>query len=596
MPSTFQTRTLIATAALLSLGAYAQAQQLPHAPQAAQARRVQAEPQAAGFIIKFRDGSRTPVAAKAALQGFRAMSEARGHRVAFDREGAFGRRVIRLARHVPPRELAQLARDIQLSDSSIESVEIDHVVRASFTPNDTRWDLQWDFVSGTGGINIQKAWDLSQGYGQRVAVLDTGVRPHADLVGNLLPGYDLITDSSRAGDGGGRDSDASDPGDNVSAGTCGFFEPAEVSSWHGTHVAGTIAAVGNNALGVSGVAPKAKIVPVRVLGKCGGTTSDVADGIVWAVGGTVGSLPKNANPALILNLSLGGQHSCGSTYQDAINYARGLGALIVVAAGNDSEDVSNHAPSNCNGVMAVAATTRAGGRAGYSNFGSGVDIAAPGGDADNLVWSLSNMGTAGPTTDALAGMMGTSMAAPHVAGVAALMMASNSLMKPSDTEYLMKATARSFPVSCSGCGNGIVDAEAAVIAAKGFRAEREPNDTVATAQYLNVFPARVIGTLQAAYPDQVDIYSLNLPAGQGLSTNIVVLAMDFYFSASLELLDATGKLLAKSTLINGKPEINYYNTSGKTMALYVRVKGKTTQIGGGWGDKPYELKMYRNPF
>lgn len=592
MTSTRHTLTLIATAALLSASTLAQAQLIQPAPQA---RRAPAEPAAAGFIIKFKDGSRTPVAAKAAVQGFRAMTEARGQRVAFDRESAFGRRVIRLDRRVPARDLTQLARDIQLSDPSIESVEIDHVVRASFTPNDGRWDLQWDFVSGTGGINIQKAWDLSQGFGQRVAVLDTGVRPHADLVGNLLPGYDLISDSTRAGDGGGRDSDASDPGDNVAAGACGLFEPAEASSWHGTHVAGTIAAVGNNGMWVSGVAPKAKIVPVRVLGKCGGAESDVADGIVWAVGGSVGNLPKNANPALILNLSLGGQHSCGSTYQSAIDYARKLGALIVVAAGNDEEDVSNHAPANCKGVMAVAATTRAGARASYSNFGSGVDIAAPGGDKDNPVWSLSNMGTAGPSTDALAGMSGTSMAAPHVAGVAALMMASNSLLMPSDTAYLMKASARSFPGSCSGCGTGIVDAEAAVIAARGFRAEREPNDTVATAQYLNVFPARVIGTLQAAYPEQVDVFSLNLPAGQGLSTNIVVLAMDFNFSASLELLDATGKVLAKSTVINNKPEINYYNTSGKTQALYVRVKGKTTLMLGS-GDKAYELKLTRNPF
>lgn len=551
------------------------------------------EPQAAGLIIKFKEGSRTPVAAKAALQGFRAMSEARGQRVAFDREGAFGRRVIRLSQRVPARALAQLARDIQASDASIESVEIDHVVQPTLTPNDTNWSSQWDMSDPTGGVNAPKAWDLSSGFGVRVAVLDTGVRPHADLVANLLPGYDFITDTDRAGDGGGRDSDARDPGNGVAAGDCGWFEPGKNSNWHGTHVAGTIAAVGNNAAGISGVAPKAKIVPVRVLGKCGGAESDIADGIVWAVGGTVGSVPKNANPASILNLSLGGEHSCGSTYQDAIDYARKQGALVVVAAGNDNQDASEQAPANCSGVMVVAATNKLGARAGYSNYGSKVDIAAPGGDvANGFVQSLSNTGTMGPVADTVAGLQGTSMAAPHVAGVAALMMASNAFMMGADTAYLMKATARAFPGSCSGCGKGIVDAEAAVIAAKGFRAEVEPNDTVATAQYLNVFPGRVIGTLQAAYPEKVDVFSLNLPNATHLSSSIAVLTMDFYFSASLELLDATGKVLRTSSMVNGKPEINYNNSSGKTMALYVRVKGKTSQMFAT-GDRPYELKLYR---
>ncbi|HEY8880770.1 MAG TPA: S8 family peptidase [Roseateles sp.] len=564
----------------------------------AQTSSPRAEPQAAGFIIKFRDGSRTPVAAKAALQGFRAMSEARGHRVAFDREGAFGHRVIRLAQRVPASALAQLARDIQLSDPSIESVELDHVIQPSFTPNDTNWASQWDMSDPTGGVNAPKAWDISMGFGQRVAVLDTGVRPHADLLPNLLPGYDLITDSSRAGDGGGRDSDASDPGNNVAAGDCGIGEPAKNSNWHGTHVAGTIAAVGNNAAGVSGLAPKAKIVPVRVLGKCGGTTSDVADGIVWAVGGKVGSLPVNANPALILNLSLGGESSCGSTFQNAIDYARGKGALIVVAAGNDGQDVSAQSPANCSGVLAVAATNKVGARSSYSNYGAKVGIAAPGGDSTyGAVLSLSNTGTAGPVMDTTAWLQGTSMATPHVAGVAALMMATNSLIKPSDTAYLMKATARAFPGSCSGCGSGIVDAEAAVIAAKGFRPEVEPNDTIAQAQYLNVFPARVFGTLQPAYPEKVDIYSVNLAASTTLQTTLTVMPslLDLNFTASMELLDATGKVIQTPILIKGKTEVNYYNASGKAMAVYLRVKTTSTPTIG-MGDHAYEVQLRKQAY
>ncbi|MBI3346730.1 MAG: S8 family peptidase [Burkholderiales bacterium] len=554
------------------------------------------EPQAAGLIIKFRDGSRTPVAAKAALQGFRAMSEARGQRVAFDRESAFGRRVIRLARHVPSRELAQLARDIQASDASIESVEIDHVVHTTFTPNDASWASQWDMSDPTGGINAPKAWDVSTGFGVRVAVLDTGVRPHTDLLPNLLPGYDFITDSDRAGDGGGRDGDASDPGDGVAAGDCGWFEPAKNSVWHGTHVAGTIAAVGNNAAGISGVAPKAKIVPVRVLGKCGGAESDIADGIVWAVGGKVANVPINANPAQILNLSLGGEHGCSSSYQDAINLARSKGALVVVSAGNDNQDVSAQAPANCKGVMAVAATNKLGAKADYSNHGAGVDIAAPGGDSANgAVLSLYNSGTMGPGSDSLWRLQGTSMAAPHVAGVAALMMASNSFLQGSDTAYLMKSTARAFPGSCSGCGNGIVDAEQAVLAARGFRVEKEPNDTLATAQYINVFPARVLGTLQAAYPEKVDVFSINLPASTTLNTQLNVLAFDFYFSATMELLDVNGKVIRNAAQVAGKTEVNYYNNTGKAMVVYLRVKGSSAQMLSS-GDRPYEVQMRKQAY
>jgi serine protease len=202
----------------------------------------------------------------------------------------------------------------------------------------------------------------------------------------------------------------------------------------------------------------------------------------------------------------------------------------------------------------------------------------------------------GPVADGLRGMRGTSMAAPHVAGVAALMSSVNSAFQPGDWAYLLKSTARAFPGSCSGCGNGIVDAEAAVVAAKGFRAEKEPNDGIATAQYLNVFPARVLGTLQADALTNMDLYSLNLAAGMGLSANVYLMAFDFNFSAALELLDSTGKVLAKSTVINGKPEINYYNTSGKSMAVYVRVKGVLSGLGIGSGSKFYELKLFRQPY
>ncbi|WP_310732996.1 S8 family serine peptidase [Inhella inkyongensis] len=360
-------------------------------------------------------------------------------------------------------------------------------------------------------------------------------------------------------------------------------------------MAGTIAAVGNNSFGYTGVAPKTKIVPVRVLGRCGGAESDIADGIVWAVGGKVGSLPLNANPVRILNLSLGGEHSCSSTYQDAINYARNLKALIVVSAGNDKQDVSEQAPANCSGVMAVAATNKLGAKADYSNFGNGVDIAAPGGDSTNGgVWSLGNMGTKGPTTDGWSRKSGTSMAAPHVAGVAALMLATNSLLQPSDTAYLMKTTARSFPGTCTDCGTGIVDAEAAVAAAKYFRYEVEPNDSMASAQYVNLTgKARVLGTLQAAYPEKVDIYSMYIPAGHTLVTQLRMLSFDINFTGSMELMDATGKVLKKSVMVAGHPEANYYNGTGAGLSVYLKVKGSSSQMLST-GERLYEMRSWRN--
>ena len=162
-------------------------------------------------------------------------------------------------------------------------------MRRTLTPNDTRYNEQWHYFEATGGINAPAAWDKSTGTGVVVGVIDTGYRPHADLAANLLPGYDFISDTFVVNDGNGRDSDARDPGDWINAGECGPGDPAtfEASSWHGTHVAGTIAAVTNNGNGVAGVAFNARVVPARVLGKCGGFTSDIADAIVWASGGTV---------------------------------------------------------------------------------------------------------------------------------------------------------------------------------------------------------------------------------------------------------------------------------------------------------------------
>ncbi|WP_425530384.1 S8 family peptidase [Xanthomonas campestris] len=272
-----------------------------------------------------------------------------------------------------------------------------------------------------------------------------------------------MSDATTARDGNGRDSNAADEGDWYAANECGAGIPAASSSWHGTHVAGTVAAVTNNTTGVAGTAYGAKVVPVRVLGKCGGSLSDIADAIVWASGGTVSGIPANANPAEVINMSLGGGGSCSTTMQNAINGAVSRGTTVVVAAGNDASNVSGSLPANCANVIAVAATTSAGAKASYSNFGTGIDVSAPG----SAILSTLNSGTTTPGSASYASYNGTSMASPHVAGVVALVQSvAPTALTPAAVETLLKNTARALPGACSGgCGAGIVNADAAVTAA-----------------------------------------------------------------------------------------------------------------------------------
>jgi serine protease len=374
---------------------------------------------------------------------------------------ATGAEVIELDRNLPQAELDDLIATLK-NDPAVEYAEEDKRMYALFTPNDPSYSQQWHYFEAAGGLNLPPAWDITNGSGVRVAVLDTGFRPHADLAANLVGGYDFISSATVAGDGDGRDGNAIDPGDFTAGGR---------SSWHGTHVSGTIAAVTNNGAGVAGVAFGAKVVPVRVLGRGGGSTADIADAIIWASGGTVPGVPTNPNPARVINMSLGGGGACGTTTQNAINSARSRGTVVVVAAGNSNTNVSTATPANCAGVVAVAAVGRTGGRASYSNFGALVDVAAPGGDQRtgqaNGVLSTLNAGATTPGADSLAFYQGTSMATPHTAGAVALMLSVNSSLTPDQVESILRSTARAFPATCGQCGTGIVNALAAVNAARG---------------------------------------------------------------------------------------------------------------------------------
>jgi serine protease len=364
----------------------------------------------------------------------------------------------------------------------VEYAQPNYILRiADRTPNDPRYPEQWHyFNNGTGagmvpgGINLPKAWDASTGSNAVVvAVIDTGILPnHPDIQGspNLVAGYDMISDPSIANDGGGRDSDPTDPGDAAAAGECYPGSPALPDSWHGTHVAGTIG-VGatNNGIGVAGINWNVKVQAVRVLGKCGGTTLDINDGIRWAAGLSVPGVPNNTTPAKVINMSLGtppgSPCSLSPSTQAAINDAVAMGATVVVAAGNDATDASQVFPASCNNVITVAASDLRGYLATrYSNYGATVEIMAPGGDvrrddnADGHPDGILSM--VHPSAGTYAYYNGTSMAAPHVAGVAALLLAQQPGLTPNQVLARLQADAlpRTAAQCPQPCGAGLLSA------------------------------------------------------------------------------------------------------------------------------------------
>ncbi|MGW7193873.1 S8 family peptidase, partial [Streptomyces sp. NPDC054838] len=415
-------------------------------------------------------GSNTAAAADAAAKAKKA-----GKKAKFDRRLGTGAALVSLGGATAPADAADVMAQFR-ADPDVAYVEPDARAYAMATPNDTEYAKQWDLFEPTAGMNVPAAWDKTTGSGVTVAVIDTGYVTHSDVAPNIVAGYDFISDSTAARDGNGRDNNPADQGDWSAAGGCGTGSTASGSSWHGTHVAGTIAAAANNAKGVAGIAYNAKIQPVRVLGKCGGATSDIVDAITWASGGSVPGIPANATPAKVINMSLGGSGTCGTSYQNAINAAVARGTTVVVAAGNSNADASGFTPASCNNVITVAASNRTGDRSFYSNFGTRIDITAPGGETrratdtpgtvttpENGILSSLNAGATTPGAEIYKPYQGTSMASPHVAGLAALLVAAKPSLTPAQIKSAIKANARPLAGACTGgCGAGLADAAATV--------------------------------------------------------------------------------------------------------------------------------------
>lgn len=337
--------------------------------------------------------------------------------------------------------------------------------QAAVTPNDTLYPQQWN-LHDAKGISAPEAWATTQGSGVTVAVIDSGIVKHPDLDANVLPGYDFITEPSIARDGNGRDADPTDQGNWEEAGVCAADSEASESNWHGTHVAGSIAAIMNNKRGIAGVAPNAKILPLRALGMCGGYDSDIADAMVWAAGGTVEGVPANTHPAQIINLSLGGEGTCPATYSKAIAEVNKRGAILVVAAGNDDQDTSKIAPANCGGSIVVGSTNQKGQRSDFSNYGKIVDVSAPG----DGIMSTVDLGTTVSTGAGYTEYDGTSMAAPQVAGIIALMKSVDPSLTADRAKQVLKQSAKPLTCNVNACGAGIANAASALEVLQGKNA------------------------------------------------------------------------------------------------------------------------------
>ncbi len=442
------------------------------------------------LIVKFRDGSAGLAQSRAAVD--RRISRAQLRRFSLHagieitplRVMSGEAQVLRLPAKLAPGDAQRIAARLARHPEVLFAVA-DQRRHIRLTPDDSYF-APWQ-SKPLGLLNIPRTWDETTGSPDLVvAVIDTGVLPHPDFGNRLLAGYDFVSESYAAGDGGSRDASAADPGDWVSWADvndpaspfdsgCLYDGLYEVpSSWHGTQMAGIIGAAGNNKIGIAGINWNAKILPVRVLGKCGGYDSDIIDGMRWAAGLAVPNTPANATPARVINMSLGGDGACNSPYQTAINEITALGKVIVVAAGNENVDFTTTTPAGCQGVIAVASMFKQAegtvaenlARSFFSNYGTAANtnlFATPG----NSIYSTSDGGIRQSANDGTySRSWGTSAAAAHMSGLVSLMLSVNPSLTPTEVQTLLRSASASLG---DWSGSGLPDALLAVGNARAYK-------------------------------------------------------------------------------------------------------------------------------
>lgn len=520
---------------------------------------VQSEQMVSRLIVKLRAPGAGDLARPMSAARVQTLSASAGVGMKSVRAMADDTTLLALDRPMSLSEAKAVAARLAL-DPAVAYAEPDIMFKKAGIPNDTRFnDWQWNLlaptatytgsVSGqpagttktavaTGGANLPLAWDVTTGHSSVViAVIDTGIVNHQDLNGagiapfsatyvpngRFLSGYDFISSDVGAGnatpfpsnfvsnDGDGRDADPSDPGDWVTSLEESTYTQCDDgntgpqnSSWHGSHMAGVAAAVTNNAAGIAGVAWNVRVLPVRALGKCGGSLSDIAEAIRWAAGLAVPGVPTNTTPARVINLSLGGGTTCPSNMQDAVNAAVAAGSVVVAATGNEGA-AGLSAPANCTNVIAVTAHTINGENADYANIGAAgagpqPTVSSPGGGSPAVlgaggptdddawfgfyIWSTILFGNTTPTSGggsggssigpAYSGFTGTSAATPQVAGVAALIKSLLPNATPAQVRAFIVSNVRPHPAGggcatggafAGQCGPGLLDANLAVRAA-----------------------------------------------------------------------------------------------------------------------------------